>query len=252
MLFELEWMGGTAARLFQQHRGDRIDELPWDAFQAGHLSDAERDRLRTVWTQSAHQEWCAGGAFASLQTALLRARAPVDLIGMAGRFVADEMVHVELASRMANAYGGGVPLDVDPLAIQPTVDEGLEPLLEACSLAIRISCVGESFSLPVLASELASAADPLSKAVLTRITADEAPHALVGGLVLEWARAALTATDREFLSHVAQDAVDALTPAVLSDPAHHTFYLRILRERVAGPLAAEGIQVRSTFSRCAG
>ena len=122
-LFTTEWLGGAAERLFQAHRGDRIAEIQWSQIATRHLDDAERDRLRTVWTQSAHQEWCAAGAFATLQQHLLLARAPVDLIGMAGRFVADEMVHVELASRMAMAYGGGVPLAYEPEAVCPVVDE---------------------------------------------------------------------------------------------------------------------------------
>lgn len=238
MLFELEWMGGTAERMFHQHRGDRIDAIDWKQIPTS-IPDADRDRLRTVWTQSAHQEWCAAGAFTALLEGLLLARAPVDLIGMAGRFVADEMVHVELAARMAAAYGGGVPLDHDPSAIRPHVD-ATDPRLAAAELAIRVSCVGESFSLPIIASEFAEATDPVTKAVLGRIATDEGPHAKVGWLVLDWLVPHLEPSDLEHLGAVADDAVRALRPAL----AHHDelpFYTRILENRIRAPLAVRGV-----------
>ncbi|MEZ4318314.1 MAG: hypothetical protein R3F61_12460 [Myxococcota bacterium] len=247
MWFELEWMGGTAERLFHEHRGDRLDEIPWSAIQARGLSDAERDRLRTTWTRSAHQEWCAAGAFTALLGALLEARAPVDLIGMAGRFVADEMVHVELSARMANAYGGGVPLESPPEAVHPHVDPASDPLQRACELAVRVSCVGESFSLPLIASELAKASDPASRAVLGRIAADEAPHAKVGWIVLDWALPRVTDAERERLGSVADDAVRALLPAVREAPGHLPFYGQVLGSRIVEPLAARGVPVTAGF-----
>ncbi|MCA9568185.1 MAG: ferritin-like domain-containing protein [Myxococcales bacterium] len=244
MLFELEWMGGTAERLFQAHRGDGIDVIPWDTVGVG-LSDVERDRLRTVWTQSSHQEWCAAGAFSALLTALLEARAPVDLVGMAGRFVADEMVHVELTARMANAYGGGVPLEVEPHA-RP-VDDGLDDAVErACALAVRVSCVGESFSLPLIASELARSTDPVTRAVLVRIAADEAPHATVGWLVLDWALPRLDARAVERLERVADDAVAALLPALRADPANRALYGHVLETRIRRPLESRGVHLAPT------
>lgn len=242
-LFETEWLGGTAERLFAQHRGDRLDEIRWADLDTKHLADDELDRLRTVWTQSAHQEWCAAGAFTALLQHLLLARAPVDLIGMAGRFVADEMVHVELASRMAMAYGGGVALEVDTAAICPPVDE-VSPLLQACALAVRVSCVGESFSLPVIAREFSCATDPVARAVLGRIAHDEAPHAKVGWLVLDWALPRLDEAALAYLSTVAEDAVDALSPALAAAGADlQPFYSEILERRIAGPLGARGVRV---------
>jgi len=240
--FTTDWLGGTAERLFAKHRGDRIAEIQWSELATSHLADDELDRLRTVWTQSAHQEWCAAGAFTTLLQHLLLARAPVDLIGMAGRFVADEMVHVELASRMAMAYGGGVPLEVDYSAVCPQVD-GDTPLLQACAVAIRVSCVGESFSLPIIAREFSAATDPVAKRVLGRIAADEAPHATVGWLVLDWAKSLLTEDDRAFLGTVADDAIGALRPALVGSPKQLDYYEWILRNRITEPLSERRIPI---------
>jgi hypothetical protein len=241
-LFETEWLGGTAERLFAKHRGDRLEEIQWSALQTNHLPLQELDRLRTVWTQSAHQEWCAAGAFTALLQQLLLARAPVDLIGMAGRFVADEMLHVELASRMAMAYGGGVALDVDYDRAIPFVDEG-SALLRACALAIRVSCVGESFSLPVIAHEYWSATDPVARSVLGRIAADEGPHARVGWLVLDWAAPRLSKADLAYLGTIADDAVSALRPALEAAAEQRPFYDRILATKVVVPLSDRGIRL---------
>jgi hypothetical protein len=241
-LFETEWLGGAAEKLFAQHRGDRIEEIQWSGVDTAGLTEIERDRLRTVWTQSAHQEWCAAGAFTTLLQHLLLARAPVDLIGMAGRFVADEMVHVELASRMAMAYGGGVPLEVDDRAVLPIIDPGT-PLMQVAALAIRVSCVGESFSLPIIAREFSGARDPIAKAVLGRIAADEAAHAKVGWLVLDWAEDHLSDDDLQKLGMIAEDAVMALHPALIGSEEQLTYYEWILQHRIAKPLARRGVRI---------
>jgi hypothetical protein len=157
------------------------------------------------------------------------------------------MVHVELASRMANAYGGGVPLEVDPLAVEPPVSPEADELLGACELAVRVSCVGESFSLPLIARELAGANDAVTRAVLQRIVADEAPHAMVGWLVLDWALPRLGPTGLQHLEEVAEDALDALAPALQKTHGDRAFYDHVLLTRVAAPLGKRGLRVRDTF-----
>ncbi|MBX2802170.1 MAG: hypothetical protein KTR31_31100 [Myxococcales bacterium] len=244
-LFQPTWLGGTAEVLFRKHHEGVTDDIRWRLHTSG-LTDADRDHFRTVWTQSAHQEWCAAGAFVALQEALLLAGAPVDLLGASGRFLADEMLHVQLACGMATAYGGGAPLEVDPAAIRPDVDRTLEPRLQVAELAIRVSCVGETFSLPLIASEFASASDPLSRKVLGRIAHDEAAHAKLGWLVLDWLAPALTDDERERLAAVADDAIDALRPALADDADNRATYDDILHKRVARPLRQRGIPVVAT------
>ncbi|MFT5683580.1 MAG: hypothetical protein ACI8RZ_004512 [Myxococcota bacterium] len=239
-LFQPTWLGGQATTLFRQHHGGLLDGVTW-TLPIDHLSATDRDHFRTVWTQSAHQEWCAAGAFIALQQALLLAGAPVDLIGASGRFVADEMLHVELACRMAMAYGGGAPLEIDSTAITPHTAEE-DPLLRCAELALRVSCVGESFSLPLIVDELTSATDPLSRRVLRRIAKDEAGHGRFGWWVLDWAlERGLSADERIRLAAVADDAIDALRPALQGDVTHHHRYNAILTDRIAGPLAARGL-----------
>jgi hypothetical protein len=140
-----------------------------------------------AWTEGAVSEYASAAAFAALLGDLIEARAPVDLIGMAGTFVADEMLHTELNARMATELGGGAPYLVDWSALAPPVTDGTPAFERAVERAVRLCCVGETLSAPLLAATARAAAHPLTRAVLARIAREEPPHARLGWLVLEWA-----------------------------------------------------------------
>src|SRR5688572_11174347 len=114
------------------------EELPPDAFAA-----------RVVWTRTAFSEYASAAAFAEIAAATLRAGGPIDLIAAAGDFVVDEILHTELAARVATALGGAAPLMVDfDKLVRPAV--GPNALLRAAELIVRTSCVGESLTVPML------------------------------------------------------------------------------------------------------
>jgi hypothetical protein len=212
-LFELELAGGPAERSYRRLRPG-IDEMPWDTLDASHYPPRLVDAARASWTRGAYQEYCTAAAFAELLRALLEARAPIDLIGMAGDFVADEIAHTELNARMAMVLGGAVAFEVDFSALTPpvTVSRDAGARLRAAELAVRYCCVGEAFSLPMLAGTLRVARHPLTRIVLERIVKDEAPHALLGWLFLEWADRWLSDDERRQLAAVALDALEQYAP----------------------------------------
>ncbi|QQR90589.1 MAG: hypothetical protein IPJ88_02265 [Myxococcales bacterium] len=166
------------------------------------------ERARLAWTEAAHNEYCTAIAFADLQRALLEVRAPIDLIGMASDFVVDESLHVELTSRIAMELGGGVPyvLDLDALS-PPARNSESSPLMRANELIVRICCVGETFSVPMLAGSMKSSEHPLTRAVLKQIVSDEAPHGVIGWHYLEWASEQLDGKERERLARVVEDTL---------------------------------------------
>ena len=179
--FELDWAGGAAeARLRRRRPG--VDDLPWRELA---LEPEVVDAARAAWTEGAFSEYASAAAFAALAAALLEAGAPIDLTAMAADFVVDELVHVELNARLAAAAGGAAPHLVDLEKLAPKIDA--PPLARALELAVRICLVGESLSVPVLATAARRATDPLARAVLARIAHDEGPHARLGALVLAWA-----------------------------------------------------------------
>lgn len=209
--FDLEWLGGVAERHFRKVRPG-VDELPWGTLDPSRYPAPLVDRARISWTEAAYNEYCTAAAFAELLLALLAANAPVDLVGMASDFVADEVLHVELTSRIAMELGGGAPYEIDfeNLHRKPRAD--LSPIQRANELVVHVCCVGEAFSLPMLASAFGSATHPLTKKVLERIVADEAPHGRFGFLYLEWAEDRLDAAERARLAEVALETLALLAP----------------------------------------
>jgi len=219
--FELELLGGAAERSYRKLRPG-VAEMPWDSLDPRDYPPLLVDRARVSWTQGAYSEYCTAAAFAELLRALLEARAPLDLIGMAGDFLADEMVHTELNARMAMQLGGAAPYRIDFSTLTPPVTAGLSARMRAAELAVRYCCVGEAFSVPLLAATLRSVTHPLTRAVLERIVKDEAPHALLGWLFIEWADRWLDEAQRAHLSAVASEAVGRYA-AELSEPEPHAF-----------------------------
>jgi hypothetical protein len=142
--------------------------------------------------------------------ALIAARAPVDLIALAARFPLDELVHVELCARLAMELGGGAPLLHDPARLAPGPLAEARPLLRAADLVVRVFCVGEAVSIPLLRGTWRAATHPLVRAVLGRIVKDEAAHGSFGFLFLDWAADQLTAEDLRTLAVAATETAAAL------------------------------------------
>jgi hypothetical protein len=264
--FELGWLGGPAERHFRRRRGN-ADELPWGTLSPRDFPPVLVERARVAWTSGAFSEYCTAAAFAEILAALLAVRAPVDLIGMAGDFVADEMLHVELNARMAMELGGAAPrhADFDDLVALP--DASLGALQRASELVVRTCCVGEALSVPMLAATKDAAVHPLTRAVLARIVRDEAHHARFGWLYLEWAAARFDDAERARLARVAKDALaehldvfprreatrDPATEAFAAKDVNALGWMnagayaeraqRAMHEDIAAPLAGFGILI---------
>ena len=196
--FTLEAMGGLWARRLDRRRAG-LEEVDWNEIAreaTPNLVVAARD----VWTRSAFSEYASGAAFAEIAAHLLAARAPIDLIAAAGDFVGDEMFHAELASRVAMALGGALPLEVNyEKLVRPPEGDGV--LLRAAELVVRSCCVGESLTVPMLKQSRRAAGSRTIEAVISRILRDEAQHAELGWWFLDWAD--LTDDDRAHLAVVA-------------------------------------------------
>lgn len=209
--FDLEWLGGVAEHHFRKVRPD-VDSMPWGTLDPSKYPADLVDKARVSWTEAAYNEYCTARAFSELLGALLEAKAPIDLIGMASDFVADEILHVELTSRIAMELGGGAPYTIDFQNLHRRPAPGLTPLQRANELVVHICCVAEAFSLPMLASAFGSATHPLTKAVLERIVKDEAPHGRLGFLYLEWLDDRLDASEKTRLAGVTVETIASLAP----------------------------------------
>jgi hypothetical protein len=211
-LFELGVTDGPAARVASRLIGDFSTFAPWETLDPDAFPDELRARARVGWTESAFNEHCTAAAMAQLVHALVAAGAPLDLIGVASTFAAEELVHVDLCARVAAQLGGGAPIAYDPAALTLEVAPGGTALQVATELVVRVCCVGEAFSLPMLAGARSAASHPVTRAVLDRIVRGEALHGQLGWWYLDWVGPTLDASERARLGAVAREQVAHLRP----------------------------------------
>ena len=257
--FELAWRGGaTEARLHARRPG--IDKLPWGSIDLRRYPDEHGIEARKIWSNGVFTEYASAAAFSALTTAMLECNAPVDLVAASADIVVDELFHVELSSRLTMELGGATPIEFDLAMVSPAPSPS-RPLLRAAEIAIVTSCVSESLSVPAMARSRALAAEPLVRAVLDRLVADEGPHARLGFWFLDWAADELDDAERAQLAMLAVDTIEVYAPLWQDDPCtqcplprglggHDDVGRDALRRAVetaiAKPLAGYGIELDRT------
>jgi hypothetical protein len=201
-VFELEWMGGAAEHHFRK-AVPGVDDLPWGTLKTDDYDPDVLEAARATWTRSSLTEYRAVAGFSEVLRAMCEAKAPVDILGMASTFVADEVVHVELASRMAMELGGGTVLHTDLDHLFQRADTTLTALQRANEMVLRVSCVAEAFSGKMAVKSMEGTTHPLTRAVLERIVADESLHYRLGGVYFDWAVDLLDDEERARLAAIA-------------------------------------------------
>jgi hypothetical protein len=240
-VFELAWRGGaTAARLHERRPGG--DELPWGSLELARYSAEQQLEARCLWTTGVFTEYASAAAFSSLTTAMLQCAAPIDLIAASADIAVDELFHVELSARLVMELGGALPLEFDLANVAPKTTPGIRPLLRAAEIAIATSCVSESLSVPAIARSRVLATEPLIRAVIARLLADEGPHARLGFWFFDWANDALTDGERAHLATLACDVIEAYRSLweEPGDPVGEDLR-RAVTTSIATPLARYGI-----------
>ncbi len=187
-----------------------VEALPWASFDASLYDDEVRVAARAAWTRAAFQEHRTAAAVSVSLRALVEARAPLDLIGVATRFPLDEVSHVDLCARMAGVLGGGTEVLHRPNELIRAPSTSLSPLMRAADIVVRLYCVGEALSIPLLRGAWHAAKHPLPKAILGTIVRDEAAHGTFGYWFLDWALPRLGAGDRHALAVSAEGAIAPL------------------------------------------
>jgi len=208
-LFELSMLGGAAERQYRRLRPE-VERMPWGTLDPSRHPPSLVQAARRSWTLAAFQEHRTGAACAATLQALIAARAPVDLVAMATRFPLDELTHVEMCARLAAELGGGTPLLHEPNVMVPVPSLERTPLERAAELVVRVFCVGEAVSIPLLRGTARAATHPLIRAVMGRIVKDEAAHGRFGWLFLDWALPLLDAGACLHLADIAADEMGKL------------------------------------------
>jgi hypothetical protein len=153
--------------------------------------------------------------------------------------------------------GGATPIAFDLAKVSPA-PTGARPLLRAAEIALVTSCVSESLSVPAMARSRALVTEPLVRAVLDRLVADEGQHARIGFWFFDWAADELDAAERTHLAHLAVESIAVYAPLWQADPCtrcplpvglggHDDVGRAALRTAVeaaiARPLARHGIEL---------
>jgi hypothetical protein len=250
--FELSLLGGAIERRYRKLRPE-ADRIAWHKLESARLSPELRQRARGFWTIAAYSEHRAAASFGAIVRALVEARAPVDLAALATTYALDELSHVELCARVANALGGGVPMSYDADAVVPATTPTLPALGRAAELVLEVSCVSESFLQPVGRLQLDVERHPTLRAVSTRILKDEAAHAAFGWTFFDWAGPLLDEKTRAHLRaraasaiaklrsrHVADDD-DAAAFGWMTAKSYRREAPRLIDERIVEPLRARGL-----------
>lgn len=222
-LFEVDLLGGATSRRWAKAIapliGDIEDAFAWESFDPGRYPADLLERGRLSWTASAFNEHCTAAAMGQLVELLGQAAVPLDLWGVASTFVLEEVLHIELCARVAMRMGGGAPIVYAPDDLHLTFDAGLTPLQRATEMVVRLCCVGEAFSLPMLAGAMKAATHPLTHAVLEQIVRDEAMHGRFGWTYMAWLEGNLDDAERQRLARAAEDTAAGLRRVWEEQPA---------------------------------
>lgn len=202
---------GRARHLYQR-KFPAADEIPWESLRPEDYEPELVKRARISWTEAAFNEHCTGIGMGQLFSALATSQAPLDLQFLVSQFLAEELFHVELCSRVAARLGGGAPISYDPRQVASRLDPTLSPRQQANELIVRICCVGEALSFPLLSGAMRSATHPVTRGVLQRIVRDEALHGELGWMYLDWSQDLLDDAERQRLGRVATQTLDQFRP----------------------------------------
>lgn len=213
-LFEVDIAGGRVSRAYAKALRPLVasvdDDFPWNALDPTNYEPELVKLARLGWTENAFNEFCTATAMGQLVETMGRAQVPLDLWGVASTFPLEELLHVQLCSRVAMTLGGGMPIVYEPEDMLLEFAPGLTPLQQANELVVRLCCVGEVFSLPMLAGSMKAATNPLTRAVLQQIVRDESAHGTLGWMYLDWVGPQLDNAERARLSVAAADTAAGL------------------------------------------
>jgi hypothetical protein len=151
-------------------------------------------------------------AFRALRDEIVAHGAPRRLVRAASRAMRDELRHVRQTSALARRFGE------EPVASPPPPPRPPRPLSAIARENAVEGCVRETFSALECAWQAARSADPVVRATMARIAADEMRHLELSWEVHRWALSRLGRAEREAIRTAQRDEIAALEREVAEDP----------------------------------
>jgi hypothetical protein len=176
---------------------DLPSELSTAAFERFDASTYDGEVLargRNAWELRTMDEYRSQVAFTELLFELTQMGFAFDVLGTGVRVVRDEARHVELCKRMVVALGGSPRMEGTPHFVRSS--RNLPPRIRILRTIVGSLCIGETISVKLLAAVRDNTTDPLARAVVTCLTADESIHSRFGWTLLGLLAPHLTAEER--------------------------------------------------------
>lgn len=204
-----------AQRFFDEELPEGACREAFAAFDRGAYDEATLSLGRSAWQLRVLDEYRSQLAFTELLADLSRLGAAFDAISTCVRVVRDEARHVELCRRLVVALGGDDAMPGDPQLANP--DPSSPAMQRVMHTVLGSLCVGETFSVRMLAAVRQNTVDPLAREVMTVLTKDESVHSRFGWTMLEVVAPHLSDDERraadEALPHYLKMAERAVVPA---------------------------------------
>ncbi len=153
------------------------------------LDEPTRRALEVLWLHDAQKEHASVPAFSRVSWMLAAVGAPADLLEWCHRAAIEEIEHTRRCFALAAGYGG-LSHSVQPMpelvASFGATDPGQDPLVVLAQESLADGCQLEDFNADVAAACASACREPVTRAVLEQIAAEERSHADLSWAILEW------------------------------------------------------------------
>lgn len=176
--------------------------------EVGHLPADVRAALARSWARAGQDEHASIASFARFTLQLLALGAPPELLAATQDATQDEVRHAQRCFALAGAYAGR-PVGPGPLDTSGALAQGMDPLTVAAGV-IAEACVGETLAAAFAAEAAGAAEDPVVRATLEQIAAEEQRHAVLGWRFMRWWLGQATPAERAAAGRLMGDTLDQL------------------------------------------
>ncbi|HVT06116.1 MAG TPA: ferritin-like domain-containing protein [Polyangia bacterium] len=200
-------MGALAERRASQEVREWLRAAPalrLEPYVPAHVAFA-----RDAWPLRAAEELRSALIFRALAQA--SAVSPI-CAAWRDRFLAaarDEVFHAQLCAAIG-ARSGAPPAAYDPRPVRARLAPLVDPVRRACALALVEVAIGETISLALFRAGRRAAREPLTRAALERILADEVRHQRLGWAAIAGWWPALDWSQRHALQEEARRALGVM------------------------------------------
>lgn len=201
--------GRRAGSTWKKLRGARSARVESALFQLPAGPVPKNDAARRFWSRRTWSEFAAVPAVSQVVLSLVRAGAPLEVLGAYTAIADDEVRHAMLSRDLAERLGGYVDqvpegLDYAPTGLAQPTDVPVHVW------ALATGCFNETVSLALIRARLAVTKQPLVRQVLAETMRDEAVHVRVAWEMAETLLPTLDLRERRELWFYGQDLGEML------------------------------------------